>query len=100
MFLESQGFLVICSILSIFREHQRLNRKKFSNYFQIYIKSKITKLKKRNNKKIYSFKNVVGKKIKFPKPYKSDLIIENNYLPYPLKKIDKIIKKINASEKN
>lgn len=100
MFLESQGFLVICSILSIFREHQILNRKKFSNYFQIYIKSKITKLKKRNNKKIYSFKNVVGKKIKFPKPYKSDLIIENNYLPYPLKKIDKIIKKINASEKN
>ena len=37
-FLETQNFLVICSILSIFRDHQKSNRKKFSNYFQIFLK--------------------------------------------------------------
>lgn len=93
-FLESQGFLVICPILSIFREHQKLNRKKFDCYFQIFIDSNILNLKKRNIKKIYSKKNVVGKNLKFPKPYKSDIVIKNDFLPYSKKKIDLIIKKI------
>lgn len=99
-FLESQGFLVICPILSIFREHQKLNRKKFDNYFQIFISSNISNLKKRNIKKIYSKNNVVGKNLKFPKPYKSDIVIKNNFLPYPKKKIDLIIKKIINVKKN
>jgi len=79
-FLESQNFTVVCSILSIFRKHQKINRKKFKNYFQIYLKTKLEKVKKRNNKKIYSHSNVVGKKIKFPFPYKNDMIIQNNFI--------------------
>lgn len=95
-FLESQGFTVICSVLSIFPKHQKLNRTKFNNYFQIYIKSEFSKLKERDNKKVYSNNNnVVGKNIKFPTPYKSDLIIENNFKLYSQKKIDRIIKKIS-----
>ena len=93
-FLENQGFTVICSILSIFTKHQKLNRKKFNNYFQIYLKSNISDLKKRNNKNVYSKENVVGKKIKFPKPYKSDLIIKNNFFSYSSEQINQIIKKI------
>ena len=46
-FLEAQGFLVICSILSIFTEHQKKNREKFKNYFQIFINSNISNLKKK-----------------------------------------------------
>ena len=99
-FLEIQGFIVVCSILSIFRKHQKQNRKKFDNYFQIFINSKISKLKKRNTKKIYNKKNVVGKNIKFPSPIKSDLIIKNNFVPYSHKKIDQIVKKINNAKKN
>ena len=99
-FLESQGFKVICSILSIFKEHQKINRKKFSSYFQIYIKTNFKIVKKRNNKKIYSKKNVVGEKIFFPTPYKSDLTIKNNFLPYKKKMIDRIIKKINNVNRN
>ena len=57
-------------------------------------------VKKRNNKDIYSNLNVVGKKINFPTPYKSDLIINNNFLPYSYKKIDEIIKKINNVKNN
>lgn len=99
-FLENQGFTVICSILSIFRNHQKENRSKFIDYFQIFIDADLSKLKERNNKNIYSKKNVVGKKIKFPLPYKSDLIIKNNFLSYSQKKIDHIVKKINDARKN
>tara|TARA_A100001015_G_scaffold313836_1_gene421976 strand:+ start:212 stop:703 length:492 start_codon:yes stop_codon:yes gene_type:complete len=79
-YLEFKKYLVICSILSIFKQDQKKNRKIFKNYKQIYIKAEQKTLVKRNNKKIYSNKkNVVGKDIIFPKPYKSDLIIENNF---------------------
>ena len=91
---------VICSILSIFTEHQKKNRDKFKNYFQIFINSNISNLKKRNVRKVYAKKNVVGKNIKFPKPYKSDLVIENKFTPYSDKKINKIIKKINEIREN
>lgn len=99
-FLEAQGFLVICSILSIFRKHQKFNRKKFNSYFQIFVNTNLSQLKKRNIRKIYSQKNVVGKNLKFPKPYKSDMTIQNNFLPYAQKKIDLIKKKIINVEKN
>jgi len=95
-FLETKGFLVICSILSIFKDHQKRNRKLYKNYFQIYIKSKLDILKKRNNKKIYSKRNVVGKDIKFPEPFRSDLIIENNHDKSYKKELTRIIKKING----
>ena len=91
---------MICPILSIFTEHQKINRKKFKNYFQIFINSKILNLKKENIRKIYNKKNVVGQDIKFPKPYKSDLVIKNNFIPYSQKDIDQIIKKIVDAKKN
>ena len=42
----------------------------------------------------------MGKNIKFPKPYKSDLVIENKFTPYSDKKINQIIKKINEIREN
>ncbi len=99
-FLESQDFTVVCSILSIFRKHQKINRNKFKNYLQIYLKTKLEKVKKRNNKNIYSRSNVVGKKIKFPTPYKNDIIIQNDFLPYKQEKINQIIKKIDVARKS
>jgi adenylylsulfate kinase len=99
-FLESQGFLVVCSILSIFKNHQKLNRNKFINYFQIFLKTNLSELKKRNRKNIYNKKNVVGHKINFPYPYKNDLIIKNNFLPYKKKFIDEILRKVKNAKKN
>ena len=91
-----KGYIVICSILSIFPSHQKKNAKIFKNkYFQIYIKASVGKLKKRNNKKIYSKKKqVVGKNIIFPKPYKSDLVIKNNFNKTFLKNLRPIVNKI------
>lgn len=89
---EKKNFLVLCSILSIFKSHQKENRKIFNDYFQIYIKADQLLLKKRNNKKIYNIKkNVVGKDINFPKPVNSDLVIKNNFNKKYLKNMPKIL---------
>lgn len=93
---EKKNYIVICSILSIFQDHQKKNKKYFNNYFQIFIKVSSKILMKRNNKKVYSKnKNIVGIDIDFPKPYKSDIIITNNFKYSFLKKNIKIIKRIN-----
>lgn len=99
-FLEKKGYLVICSILSIIKKHQRRNRKLFKKYMQIYIKTNIKTVIDRNNKNIYSKKNVVGKKIKFPTPYKSDITITNSFDNSYKKNIELIIKRLNEKLKN
>lgn len=98
LFLEKKGFYVICPILSIFPQHQKRNRKIFKNYFQIQLKSSKKKLVLRNNKNIYSKNNVVGKDIKFPKPFKNNLVIVNNFRSFSKTFIDKVIKKIEVNE--
>ena len=97
---EGKKYIVICSILSVFRDHQRSNRKFFKEYIQVFIQVNASLLIKRNSKKIYSFnKNVVGKNINFPKPYKSDITINNNFKKSFLKSnkliIDKIYEKVS-----
>ncbi len=98
-YLEFKKYLVICSILSIFKKDQKVNRKIFKNYKQIYIKADQKTLIKRNNKKIYTKKkNVVGKDIDFPEPYRSDLIIENNFQKYK-KNLKEILNLVNEKKK-
>tara|TARA_Y100000741_G_C17998188_1_gene454940 strand:- start:156 stop:641 length:486 start_codon:yes stop_codon:yes gene_type:complete len=93
--LEKKGYIVICSILSIFKDHQKKNRKKFKKYVQVYINSDLKKLKKANTNKVYkSKKNVVGKDIKFPIPYKSDFVIERDNKKKYLAAFQKIISMI------
>jgi len=95
-FLEKKGYLVICSILSIFPEHQKRNRKIYNNYLQIFMDVDQEILKKHNIKKLYgkNIKNVVGEKLKFPTPYKNDFVIKNDFKPIQKKTIQEIIKKI------
>lgn len=92
-FLEIKGYIVICSILSIFRDHQKNNRELFEKYIQIFIKAKKDTLIRRDTKKLYlRKKNIVGKDIFFYKPYKSDLEINAEDLTEKnLLKIKKII---------
>tara|TARA_B110000027_G_C16107699_1_gene296106 strand:+ start:1436 stop:1921 length:486 start_codon:yes stop_codon:yes gene_type:complete len=95
-FLEKKKFVVICAILSIFPEQQKKNRKRFNKYFQIFMDVNKEMLLKRNNKKVYNSNNVVGKNITFPKPYKNDLIIKNEYKKITNSFVKKIISKINV----
>jgi len=94
---DKMNYIVICSILSIFKDHQKKNRKIFSEYYQVYVETKTNVLKKRNNKKVYSnSKNVVGRDIIFPKPYRSNLIIKNKFNNNFLKNSKKIEDIIHA----
>ena len=94
-YLESKGYLVLCSFLSIFKKHQKNNKSIFKKYLQIFINVDQKILIKRNNKNIYSKKkNIVGKDIKFIKPISSDLIIRNNFKNYK-SNLKYLITKIN-----
>ena len=98
-FLEKQNITVICSILSIFPSHQKKNRKIFKKYMQIFLNANMGNLKTKSKNQVYNLKrNVVGKDISFPKPYKSDLIFKNYYNKKINFFLKKIIKRVN--EKN
>ena len=96
-YLEDKGNIVICATISLFIEHQKKNRKVFNDYIQIYLKSKTENLKLKSLKKVYDLKkNVVGKDIPFPRPYKNDFVFYNYYD----NSIDDYIKKILKKIKN
>jgi len=81
---SQQGINLIVSILSIFPEHQDLNRLNIDEYKEIFLDVSLEKLKERDNKNLYKnaedgvIKNVVGIDIPFPKPKDSDIVINNN----------------------
>ena len=97
-FLETKNYFVICSILSVFPDHQKENKKIFKQYKKINLKVENKILKERNNKKIYSKKkNIVGVDIDFNKPYKSNLTIENDFRNAN-QKINTILKTLNETK--
>ena len=77
-------------------------RKNVKNYFEIFIDNPIEVLRKRDYKKLYKnafsgkIKNVVGVDIKFIKPKKPNLIIDNSKTKHDLYlNYNKILKEIN-----
>ena len=79
--LISQKFNVIISVVGLFKELQDINRKKFENYIEIFIKSDLKILKKKKIRKFYSnkTKNVWGVDLKPEFPKKPDITILNNF---------------------
>lgn len=82
--LDRQGINVICSILSVFEESRKWNRKTYSKYFEVFIDVSMETLHLRDQKGLYSgassgdIKNVVGFDIPFTTPESPDMIIDNN----------------------
>ena len=82
-FLAAQGFIVITSVIAMFEEIFTWNRINLPGYFEIYLKTPITVLQKRDSKGIYAdfkrnkLKNVAGLDLKKDEPKTSDLIIEH-----------------------
>ncbi len=95
LYLEKKNYLVICAIQSIFKKHQSENRRKFKKYKQIYLNVNENIFKKRKSKLSKFKRNVVGKDIIFPKPFKSDLEISNDFKnhKFKMKKIINFLKK-------
>jgi len=83
-FLADQKIHVIGAVLSIFPEWQKWNRLNIDDYQEVYVKTSIDVLEKRDKNNLYlnaklgKIKNVVGVDIPFPEPLNADLIIENN----------------------
>lgn len=86
-FLDNQNINVICAILSVFEEHRRMNRTRFSKYFEVFIDADLDALKERDYKGIYQksqvgkMENVVGMDIPFQRPEKPHLVIKSGNPP-------------------
>ena len=90
--LTDQGINVIIASIAMFDEIRKWNRLNIENYHEIYIKTPINLIKKRNKKKLYLSNkiNVCGKDIKAEYPKQPDQIVKNNYK----NDIDKIVNKL------
>ncbi|MGE5548199.1 MAG: adenylyl-sulfate kinase [Solirubrobacterales bacterium] len=82
--LDRQGINVVCCILSIFPDMRRLNRNRFSRYFEVFMDAPLSVLQQRDVKGLYAAaasgrqKNVVGIDIPFERPEGSDLVIDSS----------------------
>ena len=101
-YISGQKINLIISANITSEKYRKWCRKNLKNFFQIYIRATIEQLKKRDYKSLYSkafsgkIKNVVGVDIKFIKPKKPNLIIDNSKTKHDLYlNYNKILKEIN-----
>lgn len=82
-FLADQGVHVVAAVLSIFPEWQSWNRSNIGDYSEVYIKTSMQTLRRRDVKNLYAraargeLHDVVGVDIPFPEPEHPDLVIDN-----------------------
>ena len=79
--LAKQNINVIFTTVGLFNELFTYNRKNLNNYFEIYIKTNIKKLKSNKSKYFYrrNTTNVWGVDLKPQFPKKPHIIVENNF---------------------
>jgi len=83
--LSSQGFTVVVSTISMFNEIYVWNRKNLPNYYEVYLKTPIDELRRRDPKSIYSqydkgiIKNVAGLDLPVDEPLNADWQPEFRY---------------------
>ena len=79
--ITDQKINVIFAVAGLLHKSHSLNRAKFKNYLEIFVKSEIKRLKKRKSKYFYrkKVKNVWGLDIKPEFPKKPDVIIFNKF---------------------
>lgn len=77
-----QKINLIYSTISMFDKVREMNKKKFSNYIEIYVKTDLKKILKKNKKRIYhkkTMKNVWGVDLKPQYPKKPNITIINDF---------------------
>jgi adenylylsulfate kinase len=83
-YLADQDIHVVAAVLSIFPEWRLWNRENINHYSEVYIKSSMETLARRDIKNLYAraikgeIVNVVGVDIPFPEPQNPELVIEND----------------------
>lgn len=77
-----QKINLVYSTISMLNKVRNMNKKKFSNYIEIYIKTDLEKIVKINKKKLYSrkkMKNIWGVDLKPEFPTDPDITIINDF---------------------
>ena len=108
--LDKGGNNVICSILCIFPDILKENRKIFSNYFEVFLDASLEELERRDTKGLYEsarkgeISDLVGYDIEFPIPKESNLHLktDQNETAKELAAIifDEIHHNLNKADKN
>ena len=98
-FLINQNINVIMSVVGLFHDIHKWNRKNLTNYVEIYIKSSLTNIKKFDSRGVYKKKKVVGVDINKQIPKKPHIVIFNDFIKdqkfYAKKIFDKLDKILN-----
>ena len=94
--LSDQGFMVIVSVIAMYEETFKFNRKNIKNYVEVFLDVPMNELIRRDKKKLYSkalngeLKDVVGIDIKAEFPKSPDIKITN----YGTVSIDDSVKRL------
>jgi adenylylsulfate kinase-like enzyme len=80
-FITDQNINLIFTAVCMADELRVWNTKNINNYFEVYLKASLSKIKKKKKKKLYLKKtnSIVGIQIKPQYPKKPDIIIVNNF---------------------
>ena len=80
--LQEQDFTIIISTISMFNEIYDFNQKQLKNYYEVYLKTSLNELKRRDPKGIYSkfergeISSVAGLDLEVDEPFKPSLVFE------------------------
>ena len=83
--------------MGLFEELRKWNKKHINNYFEIFVKAKVSKIKKSKRKKIYikkSSNNIVGIQIKPEYPKQPNIVLINDFKKNIKQLSEDLIKKI------
>ena len=101
--ISDQNINIIIAVVAMNNSIRKWNKKNIKNYYEIFVKTNLKILKKKNKKNLFKTKsNVIGVDIKPEYPKKPDCIIKNDFR-LPIKKlVEKIFLKIqkNLPEKS
>ena len=91
-----QKINLIFTVNGLFHSLRNINKKKFKNYIEIYIKADLKKIFKKNKKRnIYSQKNVWGVDLNPEFPKNPHIIVKNNFKDNLNFLSQKILKDVN-----
>ena len=95
--ISKQKINVIFTTVGLFSEIFDYNKKNLKNYFEVFIKTDIKKLKRKKSKIFYRVKtkNVWGVDIKPQYPKNPHMVIKNDFRKGTLKIAKEIFKKLN-----
>ena len=101
----SQGLTVITSTISMFKEIYEWNRDNQHKYFEVFIDTSYTELRKRDSKNIYSrfengeLVNVAGLDFEVDTPIEPDFLVGDKYSGEPVEKtVNELLKRMRLKD--